>query len=248
MFRRKDRKEVVTPVVASTDEQSLEPSRKQRFMAELKERTMHVALLFVAILIFVAVALLLLRDPISSADESREPDGVLNGHNYVDLGLSVMWADANIGAAADSLPGDRFAWGEIDAKEYYAEGNYAYIGHKVHSIERKRKHDAATNGYGRGWRMPSMEEVQELVEKCSWEPVVADGCRGYRVIGPNGNSIFIPADSAAIDTPPVVELWSAYAVEGDSTAAYALRVVDAERGVVATPAYRGIQVRAVTRM
>ncbi len=34
----------------------------------------------------------------------------LNGHEYVDLGLSVKWATCNIGADSPSRPGDFFAW------------------------------------------------------------------------------------------------------------------------------------------
>ncbi len=36
----------------------------------------------------------------------------LNGHTYVDLGLSVLWATCNIGASRPEEPGHYFAWGE----------------------------------------------------------------------------------------------------------------------------------------
>lgn len=222
------------------------PTRKQQALAELKQRTKIIAILFCASILVVAIFFLFKEPPIDNS-ASREPDGVLNGHCYVDLGLSIKWAEANVGAEADTLVGDYFAWGEIDAKERYAEDNYTYIGHKQHSIERKRKHDAATNGFGRGWRMPTKDEVTELVEKCSWELEATEGRCGYRVTGPNGNSIFIPADNASEDAVPMVTLWSSYSVDGDSTSAYAIQVADTMRRVVATPAYRGLQVRAVTR-
>lgn len=219
------------------------PTCKQQALAELKQRGIHIAILFGAALLFTGVAFLVLRDPKPDDTVQQEPEGYLNGYAYVDLGLSVKWAETNVGAVADSLMGDYFAWGEIETKEYYAEDNYTCLGSKVRSIERKRKHDAATNIFGRGWRMPTKDEVVELVEECSWEYVATEGRNGYRVTGPNGNSIFLPADT----TNGAMQLWSAYAVEGDPTTAYAISVVDTIRNVAALPAYKGLQVRAVTR-
>lgn len=222
------------------------PTRKQQALAELKQRTKIIAILFCASILFVAIFFLFRQPPVDNSATS-EPDGVLNGHCYVDLGLSIKWAETNIGAKADTLVGDYYAWGEIDTKERYDEDNYTYIGHKQHSIERKRKHDAATNAFGRGWRMPTKDEVAELVEKCSWALEATDGRCGYRVTGPNGNSIFIPADNTSVGDVPTVTLWSSYSVDGDSTKAYAIQVADTIRRVEAMPAYRGMQVRGVTR-
>ena len=47
--------------------------------------------------------------------------GEENGHNYVDMGTSVMWATCNIGASVVGEYGDRIAWGELETKEYYAD-------------------------------------------------------------------------------------------------------------------------------
>jgi hypothetical protein len=51
------------------------------------------------------------------------------------------------------------------------------------------KYDAATANWGHGWRMPTTAELAELLNCCTWE---FEGT-GYRVTGPNGNSIFLPA-------------------------------------------------------
>jgi len=45
---------------------------------------------------------------------------------------------------------------------------------------------------GKYWRMPTKDEMDELVQKCSWRIEVLNGVEGYRVTGPNGNSIFLP--------------------------------------------------------
>ena len=62
-------------------------------------------------------------------------------------------------------------------------------GAPVYSICNDAKHDPATANWGSNWRMPTTDEVQELVSKCKWEFTGA----GYTVTGPNGNSIFLPA-------------------------------------------------------
>ena len=234
-------------VAAVSDDNDPKKRRNERAMAELKQRAKLMAVILCIAVICVGIAFLLFKEPPVESTEVVEVDGELNGHSYVDLGLSVNWADSNIGAEADTLFGDYFAWGEIEPKERYDEDNYTYIGHMMTSIERKRNHDAAANGFGRGWRMPTLEEVTELAEKCTWELEATDGRCGYRATGPNGNSIFIPADSASDGTKPIVTLWSSRIVEGDSLSAYALQVVDTMHRVVSMPAYRGLQVRAVTR-
>ena len=43
--------------------------------------------------------------------------GTHNGHEYVDLGLSVQWATYNVGADSPTEYGDYFAWGETETKK-----------------------------------------------------------------------------------------------------------------------------------
>ena len=50
-------------------------------------------------------------------------------------------------------------------------------------------YDAATANWGNGWRMPTTKELAELYLYCTWEFVG----NGYKLTGPNGNSIFLPA-------------------------------------------------------
>jgi hypothetical protein len=59
----------------------------------------------------------------------------------------------------------------------------------AYSIIADADHDPAAKNWGGTWTMPSTEQVRELVEKCTWEFTGA----GYKVTGPNGNSIFLPA-------------------------------------------------------
>ena len=59
----------------------------------------------------------------------------------------------------------------------------------VYSIIGNAQYDPATANWGGSWKMPSKADVQELIDKCDWEFVG----NGYKVTGPNGNSIFLPA-------------------------------------------------------
>ncbi len=57
--------------------------------------------------------------------------------------------------------------------------------------------DAASVNLGGNWRMPTVEEVDELRNSCTWTPATMDGARGCTVTGPNGKSIFIPVSEGS---------------------------------------------------
>lgn len=103
---------------------------------------------------------------------------------YVDLGLpsGVKWATFNVGATKPEEYGDYFAWGETEPKELYDESTYS-----------EKEEDAATANWGSEWRMPTQAEQDELRTECSWTWMTKNDVNGYKVVGPNGNSIFLPA-------------------------------------------------------
>lgn len=53
-------------------------------------------------------------------------DGQKNGEEYVDLGLSAMWAAKNIGALTKTDFGGYFAWGETEEKDTYNHATYKW--------------------------------------------------------------------------------------------------------------------------
>lgn len=118
-------------------------------------------------------------------------------YEAVDLGLSVQWAAYNVGAEAPEQYGYYFAWGETQTKETYTEDNYLYK--KNGSFEKiadniaATDYDAAHKVWGYEWRMPTIDEVDELATRCTWTWTALNGISGYRIVGPSGNSIFLPA-------------------------------------------------------
>ena len=153
-----------------------------------------------------------------------EPDPVKQ--KYVDLGLSVKWATCNIGANSPEEFGDYFAWGEVKTKKYYRDdnykwGNYTYNDEYGYKTTEYTKYcinsnygdadyktrlddddDAAVVNLGGKWRMPTFDELNELLEECTWKKVYKKGTLCYEVIGPNGNSIILPAGGRMIDDEP----------------------------------------------
>ena len=124
-------------------------------------------------------------------------------HGYVDLGLSsgLKWATCNVGANAPEDYGYYFAWGEVEPKTTYNWDTYKYYDDsnltKYTSNDSKTvldpEDDAATANWGGAWRMPTKAEQDELRNNCTWTWTTQNGVNGYKVTGPNGNSIFLPA-------------------------------------------------------
>ena len=130
-----------------------------------------------------------------------------NGHEYVDLGLSVMWATCNVGASSPSSYGNYYAWGETKTKNDYSWETLKYgagqfskyvTNSRYGTVDNKRtlemSDDAAHENWGGSWRMPTHAEWTELRNNCTWTWTIKGGHNGYEVTSKkNGNSIFLPA-------------------------------------------------------
>ena len=132
---------------------------------------------------------------VSHTQANISTTNTINGHEWVDLGLSVKWATCNVGASSPSDYGDYFAWGEISTKSSYTENNSkTYNKHMMVDIAGNSQYDAARANWGSTWRMPTEKEFQELKDQCIWTWTSQGGHSGYRVTSKtNGNSIFLPA-------------------------------------------------------
>ena len=140
-----------------------------------------------------------------NAEIQKSVSNMANGHEYVDLGLpsGLKWATCNVGANKPEDYGDYFAWGETETKTDYWVENSLTEEHSISELRRRgivdgnnrltSSYDAARAKWGGSWRMPTKEELDELEENCRWEWTTQNGVKGYKVTGPNGNSIFLPA-------------------------------------------------------
>lgn len=125
---------------------------------------------------------------------------VINDHVFVNLGLpsGLYWAINNVGASKCYEYGDYFAWGEIEPKATYSPKNALYSNKKlIGNLDENE--DVATQKWGKGVRMPTAEEYEELKSYCqvTWYEAydkdndnVIGGCG---VIGPNQFCLFFPA-------------------------------------------------------
>ena len=154
---------------------------------------------------------------ITSSDVTAIYDYLNTGwpsHPYVNLGLpsGTLWAKTNVGAFAPEQIGDYFAWGETSPKDYYNWTTYKWCNGDYHSFtkyctisnngfegfvdnltELEILDDAATVNWGPEWQMPSREQIQELVDNCTWQWTVRGSSYGYLMTGPNGAQMFLPA-------------------------------------------------------
>lgn len=156
---------------------------------------------------------------------TKNTEDNLSKGQWIDLGLSVKWASHNIGAALPEDYGDYYAWGEIYPKQLYDEGNSETAGKKISDIGGNSDYDAATANWGGDARMPSEAEINELMEKCTWQWAPRNGVNGMLVTGPNGNSIFLPAVGFRIGAVLDADdrngfYWSSSAKESDDVRAF----------------------------
>ena len=130
--------------------------------------------------------------------EEETGNKFINGHEFVDLGLRTKWATCNVGANEPHEYGNYYAWGETTTKNSYTEANSKTLGKSVSDmncddIGGYESYDAATANWGKGCRMPSRLDMKELEERCTWTWTTENDVNGFKVTGPNGNSIFLPA-------------------------------------------------------
>lgn len=156
------------------------------------------------------------EENVDHVDFSPKPDDpTLTPGELVDLGLSVKWASCNLGASTPTEFGGYYAWGETSTKDEYSEDTYTYydkgtnkytdIGSEIGGTS----YDAATVNLGKGWRMPSVGHLKELM-MCKHEWTQVDGVNGYLFTGPNGNTLFLPAAGYGLIGPVKEGMWSMY--------------------------------------
>ena len=176
-----------------------------------------------------------------------EPVTPPDEHEWVDLGLpsGTLWATCNVGASSPEEYGSYFAWGETEPKDVYswitykwcngsyntmtkycASSDYGTVDNKT---ELDPEDDAAYVNWGSSWRMPTLEQQQELIDNCTWTWTQQNGVNGQLGIAPNGNTLFLPAagnrwDESLNDAGSGGGYWSRTLVPDISNHAYFLRL------------------------
>ena len=185
-----------------------------------------------------------------------------NGHEYVDLGLSVKWATCNIGADNPWDYGDYFAWGETETKTEYSldtyfdtnDGGNTFMKYTtVTNTILDAVDDAATANWGAAWRMPTIGECDELMqlEKHWVMNYNGLGVNGYTFTG-NGNTLFLPAaGSKEGSVLSLVGLWGHYwlsTLDGiENNRAHKATFYSSGAGLSFAKRYLGYTVRPVTK-
>ena len=170
-------------------------------------------------------------------------------HECVDLGLpsGLKWATCNVGAEEPWEYGGYYAWGETEEKSDYTSKTYKWCNGSKDSMTKyctdsdygrvdnktvlEPDDDVAYVKWGGSWRMPTLEELKELCDECTWKWTELNGVNGYRVTGPNGNSIFLPAAGWRYETKRYYRgtygnYWSSSLGDDGSSGAYHLRFDD----------------------
>ena len=156
-------------------------------------------------------------------------NGSENGYEYIELGLNVRWASYNVGATKPEEYGDYFAWGETETRGGYLWGNYKWgfayndlnkynVNSTYGTVDNKTtldpEDDVAHVKWGGSWRMPTMEEQEELRRNCTWVWYSSDntefnGIAGYKVIsnmnGYTDRFIFLPT-AGWLGEPSIIDV------------------------------------------
>jgi len=172
-----------------------------------------------------------------------------NWHEYVDLGLSVKWATCNVGSSSSDKLGNYYAWGETDVKKKYSKNNSTTYGKETKNIATKKRYDIAAKAWKEPWRIPTVAEFRELIDSCTWMWANLNGMNGYKITGPNGNSIFIPAtgimydDTQIANSGKIGNYWTANS--DSSTTAYCFSLNNTTYNVADLQRFYGMNIRPV---
>ncbi len=200
-----------------------------------------------------------IKDP-----EVMSVTGNVGEYSFVDLGLQskILWATCNVGATKPEEKGVYYQWGARSraAFEDYSSANYQnFPASKKYSAEDGKRRlefsdDAAIANMGLGWRMPTEEEMQELIDGCDW--TWTDDYNGTGVAGKigvskkNRNKIFFPAagymrGEVVKSTSKLCCYWTA-SMRTNTTSAASAELSNSQEVFYDTKRYDGLTVRAVT--
>lgn len=171
---------------------------------------------------------------------------------YVDLGLSVMWAKYNIGAESETEFGGLYGYGDVTGlKTAEFNSQYATTDLSATASDIVASISAAIDGAATmKSQTPTEAQVQELLANTTQEFAEVEGVTGYRFTAKNGNSIFLPAAGwrvgEAVTGEGVQGLYCIGAVNAiNSDYANTLSFTSAGVKTGVSPRYTGLALRSV---
>lgn len=182
-----------------------------------------------------------------------------NHPHLIDLGLpsGTKWACCNVGAPVPEGFGGYYSWGETEEKSVYNWSTYIHcdgssstchdLGYSICGTE----YDVAHVNWGEKWEMPTITQIKELINNCSYEWIKENGIRCGKFTGSNGGTILIPAVGEKVNTHVGSSsekgwYWAGMEVPDGRNRPYLFGVdIDGGRLIIANDRYRGMAVRAI---
>lgn len=184
-------------------------------------------------------------------DENLNPEGFIPPADYegVYLGLSVNWSEYNLGANNPFAIGGRYGWGDVSGSYYTTDPN-KYPSSNPPSTISGSEYDIVTQKWGNGWRMPTLEEMEELVSICSvtWN----NNKTAWSLLG-NGNEIILPYAPMRVEKTFYNECgyWTGTLNKENKNAAYGLYVLKSAstlNSISSFARYYGMAIRPVKKV
>ena len=178
------------------------------------------------------------EEPLLTCPDDHHP-------HAIDLGLpsGTKWCCCNVGASTPEGYGGYYAWGETSEKSVYNDATYKYYNGQdtdgngyidknfsvvnIGSDIAGTQYDVARVRMGAPWRMPSVGQMEELINNCSRQWTQLNGVNGILVTGPSGGQIFLPAAGCRWDDELYYAggegyYWSSSLYPDDDNGAYCL--------------------------
>ncbi len=195
-------------------------------------------------------------DPDTPATDEREFTEEGKQAKSVDLGLSVKWATYNLGTTSETEPGSYFSWASTTADTDFSLNQYQWYDASTQTFNvpstniSDTDNDAAVKLWGGTWRMPTDEEVYELVKNCTWTKTD----NGFKIKGTNGNEIFLPFTGFYLGTSLTSDTKCYYwtgsynnlPIHADDYWSYYLTNSSANPTLMSTYIYNGMCIRPVS--
>lgn len=182
-YKELHKKQIAQKMVEKARQDSILRAKKEEELREIERQdSIRLAMEEKARLISDLAYLQSLGEEKAASVKRAEKEGI----KLIDLGLSVRWADRNIGAKEPLDRGNVYGWGEILPNT----DKYKPVKKNKKGAVLDEENDPSTISFGKGWHVPTKEQWRELFEKCTMQKTLDN--KGVIFTGPNGNSITFP--------------------------------------------------------